>query len=84
MVAFRRSASDLSTWTFNRFVMTGPALFLLAYRVWCRVTSSVRRAKRLLFVPRHDAGVSVVQAIVDGHVGWVGGLVKICSWGHRG
>ena len=29
MVAFRRSASDLSTWTFNRFVMTGPTRCLL-------------------------------------------------------
>jgi len=33
-----RSASNLSTWIFDRFVLTGPALFLLAYTVgvWLR------------------------------------------------
>jgi hypothetical protein len=32
--------------------------------------------KRVLWVPRRDAGGSVVQAIVEGHDGRVGGLVK--------
>ena len=36
-----RSASDLSTWIFDRFVLTGPALFLLAYTVGVLVASSV-------------------------------------------
>jgi hypothetical protein len=33
-----RSASDLSAWIFDRFVLTGPTLFLLAYTVgvWLR------------------------------------------------
>ena len=33
-----RSASDLSGWTFDRFALTGPTLFLLAYTggVWLR------------------------------------------------
>jgi hypothetical protein len=33
-----RSASDLSTWIFDRFGLTGPTLFLLAYTVgvWLR------------------------------------------------
>jgi hypothetical protein len=33
-----RSASDLSTWIFDRFALTGPTLFLLAYTagVWLR------------------------------------------------
>jgi hypothetical protein len=35
-----------------------------------------RVAKRRLWVPRRDAGVSMVQAIVQGHGGRVGGLVK--------
>jgi hypothetical protein len=33
-----RSESDLATWIFDRFVLTGPALFFLAYTVgvWLR------------------------------------------------
>jgi hypothetical protein len=33
-------------------------------------------AKRILWVTWRDAGVGVVQAIVEGHDGRVGGLVK--------
>jgi hypothetical protein len=41
-------------------------------------------AKRLLLVPRRDAGVSVVQAIVEGYDGRVGGLAKDLLVGRRG
>jgi hypothetical protein len=33
-------------------------------------------AERLLWAPRRDAGVGVVQGIVERHDGRVGGLVK--------
>jgi hypothetical protein len=41
-------------------------------------------ANRILWVPRRDAGVGVVQAIVEGHVGRVDRLLKDLLVGRRG
>jgi hypothetical protein len=50
-----------------------------------RVGSGTKRvAERLLWIPRRDAGVGVVQAVVEGHDGRVDGFGKDLLVGRLG
>ncbi|HET6216937.1 MAG TPA: hypothetical protein VFE27_07945, partial [Acidobacteriaceae bacterium] len=77
IVYFKRySVSELDvsgSMSFFRHRSTKPKVTRVCYAPWGGMK---RVAKRRLWVPRRDAGVSVAQAIVEGDGGRVGGPIN--------